>query len=332
MSEKAKSLLNLKVFSKSGQRSVHKPLLVLYALGRCFCGRQRLMPFREINVELPDLFSIISPEKTSEFNAHYPFVRLESDGVWEIANSKAFVRNSSGDVSKTDLLEMDAWGGFSEEIFNELRGNKEYIERLVMNILEMHFDPNVHERILSALVVFRKSKPDGHEIRDISMGYYQTQASRTANAAAWWNILHGLQEYYKSCRYQGVALTIKDLSVTDTLADTLRSHFESFECWQKPGQEPAPPLECYVREFCRQAFQCERPGLIIVEPENWLFQWNKANQQSFWSNLSEHYGRFPVIVVAKGANETTAFLEHYFRAAPFDDDTVRGWISKYQND
>lgn len=184
---------------------------------------------------------------------------------------------------------------------------------------------------MDARGLFYKIDSGNYEIRDISMRHFQTQVSQTLNITVCGGILHGLQEYYTSCRYQGVVFTTKDLVITDALANTLRSHFESFECWQQPGQAPAPPLECYVSVFCRRAFQCERSGLIIVEPENWLFQWNKANQQSFWSDLSGHYGRFPVIVIARGGSETTGFLERYFRAAPFDDDTVRGWISKYQD-
>lgn len=322
---------SVRVYKEGGKPFLHKPLLLLYALGQCYQGRPRLIPFQKINKELCSLFREFYPDGNCYENTHYPFGRLENDEIWEVVDSKSLSRTSVGHLFKSELIEKNVHGGFTQEIYDQLQGNDALIFLAANRLLRAYFKTNEHDRILSAVGLKEHSKNLISELSETDYPFPTSQYCKNHNPDVQGSTLNFLQSYYRSCRYQGVALTIKDLAVTDALANTLRSHFESFECWQQPGQAPAPPLECYVREFCRRAFQCERSGLIIVEPENWLFQWNKANQQAFWSDLSEHYGRFPVIVIARGANETMAFLERYFRAAPFEDDTVRGWISKYQD-
>ena len=50
-----KRFQNLNVWQSKGQRAVHKPLLVLYAIGKLLRGESRLTPYTDIETNLPDL-------------------------------------------------------------------------------------------------------------------------------------------------------------------------------------------------------------------------------------------------------------------------------------
>src|SRR2546421_12341517 len=71
----------LNIWGRGDQRAPHKPLLVLYALGRWAQGQTEIA-FAEVD---PDLASLLKefgpPHRTSSV---YPFWRLQNDGVWVV--------------------------------------------------------------------------------------------------------------------------------------------------------------------------------------------------------------------------------------------------------
>jgi len=52
---------NLNVWKKEGQRAPHKPLLALYAIGKCLRGEDRFMPFKEVEADLRRLLKEFGP-------------------------------------------------------------------------------------------------------------------------------------------------------------------------------------------------------------------------------------------------------------------------------
>ena len=140
------------------------------------------------------------------------------------------------------------------------------------------------------------------------------------------SLLVALEKYYKTCRYQGVVCSSRDLVLIQQLADAVRQTYQNFECWGHPTLVPAPPLGNYITDYCRLAFQTQRTGLIIVEPENWLFQWTRDNQRTFWCHLGGIFGRYPIIVIAKDVRTTTEHLDCYFNAKPIDGIDARLWL------
>ena len=51
----------LSLWQRSGQRAPHKPLLVLYAIGKLLRGEERLIPYSEIDEKLGNLLEEFGP-------------------------------------------------------------------------------------------------------------------------------------------------------------------------------------------------------------------------------------------------------------------------------
>jgi putative restriction endonuclease len=74
----------LRQHQRNGQRSPHKPLLVLAVLGRLAATGSSLLPWTSAEAGLADLIAEFGPlSRTSRTqSAAYPFTRLRADGVW----------------------------------------------------------------------------------------------------------------------------------------------------------------------------------------------------------------------------------------------------------
>jgi putative restriction endonuclease len=75
---------SLRQHQRDGQRSPHKPLLVLLALSRLAATGSSELPWSTAESELADLIADFGPpSRTSRAqSAAYPFTRLRADGVW----------------------------------------------------------------------------------------------------------------------------------------------------------------------------------------------------------------------------------------------------------
>jgi hypothetical protein len=69
---------------RGGQRSPHKPLLVLLALGRLSATGSSALPWSSAEAALADLIAEFGPTSGTgrAQSAAYPFTRLRADGVW----------------------------------------------------------------------------------------------------------------------------------------------------------------------------------------------------------------------------------------------------------
>ena len=95
-------------WSRSDQHALHKPLLVLYALGRWHHGDMGDIPFVEVDVPLKKLLRDFGPSRRS-FHPEYPFWRLQSDGVWEVRSDGPMApRASNTDPRKSELIAKHA--------------------------------------------------------------------------------------------------------------------------------------------------------------------------------------------------------------------------------
>jgi putative restriction endonuclease len=73
---------DLAVWKQGDQRAPHKPLLILYALGRWQRGLTEVS-FREAEPELTGLLREFGPLRKSD-RPEQPFWRLQRDGVWSV--------------------------------------------------------------------------------------------------------------------------------------------------------------------------------------------------------------------------------------------------------
>lgn len=141
----------INVWKKGGQRAVHKPLLILYALARSVGNDERFIPYAEIDEKLKDLLIEFGPSRQS-YHPEYPFWRLQNDGIWELKNSENVkVRKGHTDASKRDLLKNNVYGGFKKDVLSILKGNPELLSEIAANILEQHFPTSIHDDVLQAV-------------------------------------------------------------------------------------------------------------------------------------------------------------------------------------
>lgn len=140
----------LGVWRRRGERAPHKPLLVLYAIGKLLRGESRLIPYSEVDEGLGKLLQEFGPRRLKQ-GTQYPFWRLRNDSVWEVTDAGQIVTNSSGDASKTDLLDRSVSGGFRESIAMRLQNDSKLTFEIIYNLLDAHFPLSMHGDILQAV-------------------------------------------------------------------------------------------------------------------------------------------------------------------------------------
>lgn len=133
-----------------GKPIFYKPILILYALEQCFLGNERLMRFEIIESRLTEIFNDCFHNEMHK-NFHHAFGRLENEGIWEITNSFDLKRTSSGDLSKSELIEKNISGGFVEEIYQALSNNPSLLLMIVNQLLNRYFPVTQHQAIRSVV-------------------------------------------------------------------------------------------------------------------------------------------------------------------------------------
>jgi len=143
--ELREKIANITVWASGEKRAPHKPLLLLYALGRADRDEPRLFLYAEAKDKLRQLLEEFGPYRRTH-HPSYPFVRLSNDGIWQLTGRKEL--DTKRDWSDRDLLHNNISGGFTEEIFAVLKKNKQLVYELSRMILEQHFPESIHEDIL----------------------------------------------------------------------------------------------------------------------------------------------------------------------------------------
>jgi putative restriction endonuclease len=138
------------VWRRGEERAPHKPLLVLYALGRLQAGADRRIPFNELEGPLTGLLEEFGPPRKS-LHPELPFFHLKTDGVWEIDESQPLVRRQgSRNPLRSQLRRFHVAGGFPPELFDRLRAHPEAVRLIARRILDSHFPESLHAALISA--------------------------------------------------------------------------------------------------------------------------------------------------------------------------------------
>ena len=113
---------NLNVWKRGNKVAPHKPLLVLYAIGKLRRGENQLIPYTEIEKKLAELLREFGIDQ-SKPRPHYPFWRLREDNVWKVTNANFIGQTPSGDAHVTDLKRHSVSGGFHGVIVHHLQSD-----------------------------------------------------------------------------------------------------------------------------------------------------------------------------------------------------------------
>ncbi len=139
----------IRTWVRGEERAPHKPLLLLYALGRVQRGESRLVPFSVAEGPLRRLLAEFGPSRDS-YHPEYPFWRLQRDGLWDVPGGEQ-LRPRAGNTNPllSDLRGVS--GGFPDEIDAVLRAQPDLVRELEHEVLDAHFPASLHETILSAV-------------------------------------------------------------------------------------------------------------------------------------------------------------------------------------
>ncbi|MEV4432162.1 phosphorothioated DNA-binding restriction endonuclease [Streptomyces sp. NPDC049585] len=136
----------LKQWSRSGVRAPHKPLLLLYALGRYQQDADGELRYSVVEEDLKRLLVEYGPGNPT--TPAYPFHHLVSDGVWEVRTDHG---PGSPGTGVRDLRTAGAAGRLVPELRAALRREPALLGRMVRVLLDQNFPPSLHEELCEAV-------------------------------------------------------------------------------------------------------------------------------------------------------------------------------------
>ena len=148
--ELEKAIADLKVFQQNGQRSPHKPLLILYALGQLQRGRTEIR-YRDFKEPFSKILKETLPRSRS-IHAEYPFWHLAADcggALWNVADQEQVERYANNTPREASMRHNNTAAGFSGPVLTLLRNNPKLVKRIVETLLQLNFPTSLHADILS---------------------------------------------------------------------------------------------------------------------------------------------------------------------------------------
>lgn len=153
---------NLNVWKRGSERAPHKPLLVLYALGRWQNGETQIA-FSDASPILTELLRDFGPQRKS-YHPEFPFWHLQNDGVWQLDTELS--TRPRGSVLKRELVENNSIGSLTSDVLTALEADPTLAGEIAHRVLEGHFPQSLHSDILDRvglnadLVISRRKKRD----------------------------------------------------------------------------------------------------------------------------------------------------------------------------
>ena len=197
-------LASLRLWRSRGQRAPHKPLLLLWAFGRCLRGEERLAPYTVVETELRKLLLAFGPSRQTP-HPEFPFWRLVGDGVWEIDRPHLARLSASGDPHVRDLREHRICGGLLASDYDALRVVPRLARALTKELLDAHFPETYHADVLRATGIGRADmalwEPDTRQVAEDRHEYETTRRLRRA-AAFRTDVLSDYEEQCAVCSFQ----------------------------------------------------------------------------------------------------------------------------------
>lgn len=139
------------IWKRGNRRAPHKPLLLLFLLGRIQQTQSSSIRYTEIEKPLGKLIVDFGVGRTSK-NPHYPFWHLKTDGFWLVRDAdKLKLKKAGHSPTKTEIRAKDPEGMLSPEIEKMLNANPGLIVEAAHRILEENFPSTVHDDILAEI-------------------------------------------------------------------------------------------------------------------------------------------------------------------------------------
>jgi putative restriction endonuclease len=141
---------DLRTWSKQGERSPNKPLLVLFALARFASDGPQWIPYESAEGGIEALLRDFGPHR-ARYRPEFPFWHLEGE-VWELsADDMEALRGLGYSPTRAALRSNHAEGRLTREVVREFERDPTAIARVAQRLLDAHFPQTLHADILSAV-------------------------------------------------------------------------------------------------------------------------------------------------------------------------------------
>lgn len=148
---------------RQGNKSPHKPLLLLTVLMKYRSNETRWLNFeRDISPILIDLLKIAG---ISSQRPEYPFWRMQKDGIWVVRTDSVITKNSSGDVSKRELIRLNASGALTQTLYDKYMENVDDYSSISLALIAKMLDlsPEKEALIRDILEIEETSSSDANQ-------------------------------------------------------------------------------------------------------------------------------------------------------------------------
>ncbi|MFF0775878.1 phosphorothioated DNA-binding restriction endonuclease [Nonomuraea wenchangensis] len=133
-------IAEIRRWTRGGERAPHKPLLLLYALGRFQRDGNRPIPFSAAEAELKQLLKEYGPPRDT--SPGYPFHHLTTDGLWLVDTRHG--PGSPGPELRR-LRDSEAAGRLHPDLARALSEEPGLLGRIARHLLDANFAPSLHQ-------------------------------------------------------------------------------------------------------------------------------------------------------------------------------------------
>jgi putative restriction endonuclease len=133
---------NIRQWTRNGERAPHKPLLLLYALGRLQRTGTTEVKYSEAEPALAHLLQDFGPPGRKSSPA-YPFHHLQSDGLWSVTTATGATPGSS----PTQLRDLAASGHLAPDFEAALRTDPALLVLAAHSLLDANWPESFHADI-----------------------------------------------------------------------------------------------------------------------------------------------------------------------------------------
>ncbi|WP_207946319.1 phosphorothioated DNA-binding restriction endonuclease, partial [Actinomadura sp. 7K507] len=136
-------VLSVRRYSRNGERAPHKPLLLLYALGRFRSEGPQAIEFSAAEQDLDRLLQEFGPPRTT--SPGYPFHHLTNDDrLWEVTTTDGA---GSPGPNVGPLRSLHAKGRLHPALTTALLEESALLPQIVRALLDANFAPSLHADI-----------------------------------------------------------------------------------------------------------------------------------------------------------------------------------------
>lgn len=195
ISDVRKRFAQIDAVDARGSRRPHRPLLVLYALGKLEEDVRKLS-FEQLDRDFDVILKEFGPPH--ETSVKYPFWYLRKDDVWNVEDADKLPRRSGKKEPLVSAMrKQNTHGGFSEDVWTVLQENEALRREIAQMMLEKCFPATLHQDILDGVGL------------NLSPTYY-TSKQRKRDPDFRQDVL---EAYGRQCAVCGFDLTIDEKSL-----------------------------------------------------------------------------------------------------------------------